>query len=194
MDLMESWIWPLLLLTVGLGLAVLEVFFTSAGILALASAAVLLAAVVVGFRQGPGIGMTILGLIVVVTPTVVILAFRWWPYTSMGKQVLLEVPRAEDVLPDDPDRRQLKGLVGRMGRAKCRMLPGGVVVIDGRTADAVSEGMAIEAGQPVRVIKVQANRLVVRPVEEETPTESAENPLERPIDSILGDAFQDPLA
>jgi membrane-bound ClpP family serine protease len=194
MDLMESWIWPLLLLTVGLGLAVLEVFFTSAGILALASAAVLLAAVVVGFQQGPGVGMTILGLIVVVTPTVVILAFRWWPHTSMGKQVLLEVPRAEDVLPDDADRRQLKGLVGRMGRAKCRMLPGGVVVIDGRTADAVSEGMAIEAGQQVRVIKVQANRLVVRPVEEETPTESAENPLERPIDSILGDAFQDPLA
>ena len=191
---MESWIWPLLLLTVGLGLAVLEVFFTSAGILALASAAVLLAAVVVGFQQGPGVGMTILGLIVVVTPTVVILAFRWWPHTSMGKQVLLEVPRAEDVLPDDADRRQLKGLVGRMGRAKCRMLPGGVVVIDGRTADAVSEGMAIEAGQQVRVIKVQANRLVVRPVEEETPTESAENPLERPIDSILGDAFQDPLA
>jgi membrane-bound ClpP family serine protease len=194
MDLMESWIWPLLLLTVGLGLAVLEVFFTSAGILALASAVVLLAAVAVGFQQGPGVGMTILGLIVVVTPTVVILAFRWWPHTSMGKQVLLEVPRAEDVLPDDPDRRQLKGLVGRMGRAKCRMLPGGVVAIDGRTADAVSEGMAIEAGQRVRVIKVQANRLVVRPVEEETPTESAENPLERPIDSILGDAFQDPLA
>ena len=74
------------------------------------------------------------------------------------------------------------------------MLPGGVVVVDGRTADAVSEGMAIEPGQRVRVIKVQANRLVVRPVEDETPTETAENPLERPIDSILGDAFQEPLA
>jgi membrane-bound ClpP family serine protease len=98
------------------------------------------------------------------------------------------------VLPDDPDRVHLKGLIGQLGRAKCRMLPGGIVVIDGRTADAVSEGMVIEAGQQVRVIKVQANRLVVRPVEDETPTESAENPLERPIDSILGDAFRDPLA
>jgi membrane-bound serine protease (ClpP class) len=194
MDLMEPWVWPLLLLAVGLGLAVLEVFFTSAGMLALLSAAVLLAAVVVAFLHGPGIGMTILGLIVVVTPTVVILAFRWWPYTYLGRQVLLEVPRAEDVLPDDPPRRQLKGLIGRLGRAKCRMLPGGVVAIDGRTADAVSEGMAIEPGQSVRVIKVQANRLVVRLVEEETPTQSAENPLDRPIDSILGDGFQDPLA
>jgi membrane-bound serine protease (ClpP class) len=191
---MEPWLWPVLLLTLGLGLALLEVFFTSAGILAFLSAAAMLAAVVMAFRQGPGIGVTILGIIVVVTPTVVILAFRWWPHTSMGKQVLLDVPRAEDVLPDDADRRQLKGLIGHVGRAKCKMLPGGIVVIDGRSVDAVSEGMAVEAGQRVRVIKVQANRLVIRPVEDEVPSESAENPLERPIDSILGDAFQDPLA
>ena len=105
---MEPWIWPLILLTVGLCLALLEVFVTTAGILALASAAMLVAAVIVGFHHGPGIGMTILGIIVVVTPTTVILAFRWWPHTSMGKQVLLDVPRAEDVLPDDADRRQLK--------------------------------------------------------------------------------------
>ncbi|MGA2069515.1 MAG: NfeD family protein [Thermoguttaceae bacterium] len=191
---MEPWIWPILLLTLGLGLAVLEVFFPSAGILPLFAAALMLAAVVMGFREGAGVGMTILGLIVVVTPTVIILAFRVWPHTSIGRQMLLEAPRAEDVLPDDPDRVHLKGLIGQLGRAKCRMLPGGIVVIDGRTADAVSEGMVIEAGQQVRVIKVQANRLVVRPVEDETPTESAENPLERPIDSILGDAFRDPLA
>jgi membrane-bound serine protease (ClpP class) len=191
---MEPWLWPVLLLTLGLGLALLEVFFTSAGILAFLSAAAMLAAVVMAFRQGPGMGVTILGAIVVVTPTVVILAFRWWPHTSMGKQVLLDVPRAEDVLPDDADRRQLKGFIGRVGRAKCKMLPGGVVVIDGRSVDAVSEGMAVEPGQRVRVIKVQANRLVIRPVEDEAPSESAENPLERPIDSILGDAFQDPLA
>ena len=83
--------------------------------------------------------------------------------------MLLTAPKAEDVLPDDPDRRHLKGLIGQIGRTKCAMFPGGVIAIDGRTVDAVSEGMAIEAGQPVRVIKVQANRVVVRPVKEETP-------------------------
>ncbi|MGD0899274.1 MAG: NfeD family protein [Thermoguttaceae bacterium] len=191
---MEPWIWPLLLLTLGLGLAVLEVFIPSGGILPLLAAAAMLAAVIVAFRQGPGVGATILGAMVVVTPTVVILAFRWWPHTSMGRQVLLEAPRAEDVLPDDPDRVHLKGMVGHVGRAKCKMLPGGVVVVDGRSVDAVSEGMAIEAGQRVRVLKVQANRLIVRPVEDETPSESVENPLDRPIDSILGETFEDPLA
>ena len=137
-------------------------------------------AVIMGFMQGPGAGLGILAAAVVGFPTIIVLAFRWWPATKMGKQVLLAAPKAEDVLPDDPDRRHLKGLVGHMGRTKCPMFPGGVITIDGRTVDAVSEGMAIESGQPVRVIKVQANRVVVRPVKEETPSETAEDPLQRP--------------
>jgi membrane-bound ClpP family serine protease len=187
---MEPWVWPVLLLVLGLGLAVLEVFFASAGILAFFSAACLLAAIFLGFRQGPVMGLVVLGIVVVGAPTIIILAFRWWPYTSMGKQVLLEAPTAKDVLPDDPERHQLKSMIGHIGRAACPMLPGGVVSVDGRTVDAVSEGTAIELGQRVRVVKVEANRLVVRPIEGESLSESAENPLERPIDDI-DDPFDD---
>ena len=190
---MDPWVWPVLLLIAGMGLAVMEVFFPSAGILAFLSFASMVAAVALGFLHGTGIGVTILGVSVIGVPTVIVLALRWWPHTSMGKQVLLEAPKAEDVLPDDPDRRQLKGLVGHVGRAKCKMLPGGIVAIDGRNVEAVSEGIAIELGQQVRVIKVQANRVVVRPMEGEVPSASAENPLERPIDSIVNDPFREPL-
>ena len=41
---MEPWVWAVLLLMLGIGLAVMEVFFTSAGILAVLSAMSLLAA------------------------------------------------------------------------------------------------------------------------------------------------------
>ena len=191
---MDYWVWAVLLLAIGLGLAVLEVLFTSAGILLVMSIAAIMGAIFMGFRQGAGVGMTILGVAVIGVPSIVALAFKWWPHTSMGKHVLLQAPTAEDVLPDDPDRIRLKTLIGQVGRAKCKMLPGGIVAIDGRSVEAVSEGMAIEAGQAVRVIKVQANRVVVRLVEEEVPTESSENPLERPIDSIAADPFQEPPA
>jgi membrane-bound ClpP family serine protease len=174
-----------------MGLALLEVFFTSAGILAFLSAAAMLGAVIMGFQQGPRTGLAILGAGVVGLPTVVILAFRWWPKTAMGKRVLLASPKSEDVLPDELGRRRLKGLIGRVGRAKCKMLPGGVIAIDGRSVEAVSEGMAIEAGQAVRVIKVQANRVVVRPVEEETPSATAKDPLERPVDMVVPDPFNE---
>ena len=190
---MEIWIWPILLLALGLGLAFLEVFFPTAGILAFFSGAAMLGAILLGFRSSPYVGLTMTGAAVLGVPALISLGFKWWPHTSVGKQVLLDAPRAEDVLPDDPQRRYLKGLIGRLGRARCRMLPGGAVVIDGQTLDATSEGMVIEAGQTVRVIKIESNRLVVRAVDEEILPPAAENPLDRPIDSISSDPFGEPL-
>lgn len=190
---MDYWIWPILLLVLGLGLAFLEVFFPTAGILAFFAGAAFLGSILLGFHYGSGLGLTMTAGVVVGIPLLISLAFRLWPRTSVGKAVLLDAPKAEDVLPDDPLRRQLKGLIGRLGRAKCRMLPSGVVAIDGQTLDAMSEGMVIEAGQTVRVIKVEANRLVVRAVDEEIPSPAAENPLERPIDTIADDPFGEPL-
>jgi membrane-bound serine protease (ClpP class) len=190
---MEFWFWPILLLAVGLAIAFLEIFFPTGGILAFFSGAALLGAVLLGFKSGTSVGLTVTAVVVIGVPSLIGLGFRWWPHTYVGRQVLLEVPRAEDVLPDEPQRRQLKGLVGRVGRAKCRMLPSGVVSVDGQTLDATSEGMVIEAGQTVRVIKIESNRLVVRAVENEMPTSTAENPLERPIDSIATDPFGEPL-
>ncbi len=37
------------------------------------------------------------------------------------------------------------------------------MVIEGRTIDAVSEGMAIEAGQLVRVVQVRGMEVIVQP-------------------------------
>ncbi len=190
---MDIWIWPILLLALGLGLAVMEVFFPTAGILAFFAGSALLGAVLLGFRKSPTVGLTMTAATVIGVPTLISLGFRWWPHTYFGRQVLLDVPRAEDVLPDADQRRQLKNLVGRIGRAKCRMLPSGAVTVDGQTLDATSEGMVIEAGQTVRIIKIESNRLVVRVVEGEISTPAAENPLDRPIDSIAADPFGEPL-
>jgi membrane protein implicated in regulation of membrane protease activity len=107
--------------------------------------------------------------------------------------VLLKVPTSEEVLPDDPDRRRLKELVGQVGRAKSKMLPSGAVEIGGRTVDALSEGMAVDPGQMVRVIEVRGTRVVVRPVEAEAPA-AADGDLARPIDTVGLNPFEDPLA
>jgi membrane-bound serine protease (ClpP class) len=188
---MDAWIWSILLLVLGLALAFLEIFFPTAGILAFFSGSALLGAILLGFRTNTGVGLTMTAAVVIGVPSLISLGFRWWPHTYFGRQVLLDAP--EDVLPDEIQRRQLKGLIGRLGRAKCRMLPSGVVSVDGRTLDATSEGMVIEAGQTVRIIKIESNRLVVRAVEGEVPSSTSENPLERPIDSIAADPFGEPL-
>ncbi len=185
------WVWAILLLVLGIGLAVLELFIPSAGILCVLAAASVVGAVIMGFRQGPIMGFSILVAAVVGLPAMLVLALKYWPRTAMGRRVLLAAPKSEEVLPDDPSLRALKAMVGRVGRAKSRMLPAGIISIDGRTIDALSEGTPIDPGQAVRVIEVRGNRVVVRRVEEETPSQSAENPLERPINSVVPDPFEE---
>ena len=71
------------------------------------------------------------------------------------------------------------------------MLPAGAIIIEGQTVDAVSEGMPIEEGRLVRVIEVKGNRVVVRPIEEETPDQPTEDPLGKPVDTVGPDPFDE---
>jgi membrane-bound serine protease (ClpP class) len=177
---MHFWIWAILLLVFGAGLALLEVFITSAGILGVLAALSLVAAVVLGFYESALTGFLILLIEAIGMPTLVILAFKYWPKTAIGKRILLAPPKSEDVLPDDPVKQQLKDMVGKLGRAKSKLLLSGVIAIDGQTVDAVSESQPVEAGETVRVIQVRGNRVVVRPVDEAEI--SAASPLERTYD------------
>ena len=159
---MDPWVWAVLLLVSGIGLAVLEIFFPSAGILGFLSASSILASIILGFTHSPTAGFIILAVAVGGVPTAIVLGFKWWPHTAMGRRVMLISPRSEDVLPNDPKTEHLKSLVGQIAETRCKMLPSGAVVIEGRTVDAISEGMPIEAGQQVRVIEVKGGRVVVR--------------------------------
>lgn len=190
----HHWVLPVLLLTLGAGLVVLEVFFPSAGILGFLAACSILAAILVGFMQGPVIGFIVLSVAVVGLPVVVILAFKYWPRTAMGRRVLLFSPDSDEVLPEDPQIDHLRSIIGQVAETKCKMLPAGAITLEGRTVDAVSEGMPIEAGKLVRIIEVRANRVVVRPLDEEELSESAEDPLRRPIDAVVPDPFDDEQA
>jgi membrane-bound ClpP family serine protease len=184
------WVLALLLLMAGLAFAAMEVFLPSGGILGFLATCSIVAAVVVGFTDGrPWVGFSILATAVFGVPAVIVLALKWWPSTPLGRRMLLHAPEGEQVLPDSPRRRGLRELVNRVGVAKCKMLPGGVVTIDGRNVDAVSEGIAIDAGQRVRVIQVRGTRVVVRPVDDASSSDP--DPLARPIDTVGSDPFDE---
>src|SRR5438876_4557869 len=161
---MDAATWAFLLLLLGLVFLVLEFFVPSGGALAVLCALSLLAAIIVGFNAGPWTGLVILLTVCVVVPSASAAAVRWWPDTPFGKLILIQRPKSSDeVLPETIAYRGLKGLVGRRGTAKGLMLPSGMVLIDGKTYDAVSEGVAIEGGHAVIVVGVSTQRLIVRP-------------------------------
>ena len=156
--------WAILLLLLGLVFLVLEFFIPSGGSLAVMCALSFLAAIIVGFMAGPGPGATVLLAVCVIVPTAVGAAVKWWPDTPIGKLVLIQRPRTSDeVLPETVAYRGLKDLVGRRGKSKGLMVPSGIVLIDGKTYDAVSEGMPIEPGEQIIVVHISTQRLVVRP-------------------------------
>ena len=192
---MEPLIWPILLLLVGLALVVAEVMVPSGGILGFLSFAAILTAVILSFHEGgKEVGLIFILVTLVLVPTLIAAGFRYWPYTPMGKRLLLDIPTSADVLPDSPELRALRDLVGKTGVAKSLMLPSGAVAIEGRTIDAVSEGMPIEAGQNVRVVAVQGNVVVVRPADEPAAPAKPDDVLGQSLESLGLDSFQEPLA
>ena len=198
---MEPLVWAALLLLLGMLLVMLEVFVPTAGVLGFLSVASILAGIGLAFYNGGlTVGFGFLFGTAVVLPIVLALAFRWFPETPVGRRLLPGLPTSEDVLPDNEERRTLRGLLGKVGQAKSAMLPSGAIVVEGRIINAVSEGVPIEAGQNVRVIEVRGGRVVVRPLEEgesaqpKPPPSSADDILSRPIDSLGIDLPEDPLA
>ncbi len=191
---MDPLFWSSLLLLIGLLLVVGEVFVPTGGLLGFLAVLAVLASVVVAFlNRGLETGLIFLSITAVTVPITLALAFRYWPKTPMGKRLLLEPQRADEALPDSPQRRKLRDLVGKVGKADTMMLPSGGVTVLGMSIDAVSEGMAIEAGQRVRVTAVRGNRVVVRPVadDDDEVARPAGDILSTPIESLGIDPFDD---
>lgn len=191
---MDPLVWAALLLALGLALAILEFFVPSGGILGVAAAMALLAANGMAFRSGAGTGLGFLAITVLGLPLLISMALKIWPNTPMGRRLLLGAPTPDEVLPDTDQRRKLKGLVGKVGRAKSLMMPSGAIEIEGQTIDAMSEGMAIDPGTPVRIVEVHGLRVIVRPTRDEPAPRQPDDPLARPIDTIGADPFDEPLA
>jgi len=161
---------------------VLDIFVPSGGIFAFLAVCAIIGAIWLGFSQGSAVGVAVLAGAVFGTLIVVILGLKYWPATSLGKRMLLQVPSSEEVLPENSPRRALEGLVGRVGRAKSKMLPSGIISVDGATLDAISEGLPIEEGQRVKVIEVRGNRVVVQGLADEPPGPSEKDILAQPVD------------
>jgi membrane-bound ClpP family serine protease len=160
---MNTLLWVAVLLLLGLGVMVLEVFVPSGGILGLVSILALVAGIATAFLSlGALAGLIAIAIVLVAVPAVLGLALRWFPETPLGRRVMPPPPDAADLVPAADRRRRARDLVGRAGRVVDQLVPWGRVEIDGVAIDAVSEGGAIDAGTAVEVVAAQGTAVVVR--------------------------------
>jgi len=173
---MNTLVWVLALLLIGLAVMVLEVFVPSGGVLGFLSVVAILAAIVMAFvQQGMVFGLAVVGIAFVAVPAVLALAFRWFPDTPLGRRVLPPPPKPDEVLPDAEWRRTLRGLVGRRGHTTSELVPWGTVEINGVRCDAMSECGPVPQHAAVEVTGVQGGAVVVRTAIEPPAAAAAES-------------------
>jgi membrane-bound serine protease (ClpP class) len=182
---MDPLILALVLIVVGLAVICLEMFIPSAGMLGVLAALLILSGIVSSFFHSAMAGAIVLALTCLTLPVLIALAIKIWPSTPIGKKILIGAMTEQDVLPQGDIHEQLKPLIGRRGVAKTKMLPSGIIVIDDRNYDAISDGFAIEPGTPVEVISIRTKRAVVRPVDaDEPPNANRDDVLSQPIEQL----------
>jgi membrane-bound ClpP family serine protease len=190
--------WAFLLLAIGLFVVVLELFLPSAGILGVFAGALILSSIVLGFMDSLKSGALVLMIAVIALPSLLGAMVKIWPHTPLGKLILLKDLKPDDVLPNRPRHEWLANLEGQLGIAKTKMLPSGIVVINGEKYDAISEGFAIEIDDPVIVTAVRENRIYVQPYDA-TVEDASELPardrdiLSQPIEELGLESLDEPL-
>lgn len=151
-----------LLLISGVLLLCVEVFVPG-GILGTIGIGLMIWAVAEGYRTlGSETGTYLLIGVMIFFGVALYLWVRFFPRSPFGRWMSLGATAKGFRAAED----KLEELMGREGTARSPLRPAGVVDIDGRRVDVVTEGGMIGSGARVRVVEVEGNRVVVRKVDD----------------------------
>lgn len=154
--------WSILLLGLGLVIVMLEVFIPSAGLLGILAAAAIISGAVVAWRAEPGVFSTYIAMAAAMIPVVIIGGLKLFPKTPIGRQMTL-AGSTFDLKDATAGGTQYDQLRGKEGVAETTLRPAGKAMIDGWLVDVTTRGEMIERGLPVRVVRVEGNRVFVAP-------------------------------
>jgi membrane-bound serine protease (ClpP class) len=158
----------LLLLALGVGLLGIELFilpgFGVTGFLGIGAILGSLTMTLVGsgatYEAMAWAAFRVLGSVLVAI-VMGLIAFRFLPRLPVGRRLVLETALPVDAgFASAPVTDQ--SWLGKKGAADTTLRPAGIARIEGMRVDVVTEGEYVEAGEPIEVIRVDGNRIVVR--------------------------------
>lgn len=184
-----------MMVALGTGFLICEVFIPSAGILTIASIICYLVATFCAWRGWYQAGATtwwwgyVFGMVILL-PTTISGAVYIFPRTSYGKAVLAVPQSLEELTPFQEEQARLSGLINSRGQTSTMFSPGGMVQIGHEKFHAESDGTLIDAGQDVVVVGVKSNRLIVMAAEvHDSIAESAANPKTAAVNELPNAEF-----
>jgi membrane-bound serine protease (ClpP class) len=156
--------YAVLLAVIGLLAVIVELFVPAAGLIGLIGLACMIGGVSMSFfHYGTLTGMIFLISLLIITPTIIILWFRRFPRSLVGKKLILFNPgeRPGEAQPESPPPSPL---IGKTGMVLTDLRPSGTVEVEGKKYSVVTAGEFLAAGKTVKVVKVYGNRIEVREV------------------------------
>lgn len=117
----------------------------------------LIASIYIAFSElGTAAGFITLAVVIIVAPAMIYYFFK----SRTGKKMILEKNIEGKV--DFIDLNKVK--VGDIGKSIGRLAPSGKVKVNGEVAEAQSTGVFIDHNTPIRVVKINSNKLIVEQV------------------------------
>lgn len=154
----------ILLLIVGIALIITE-FFVAGGIIGLIGAGAVLGSL---FISGANIGHMSLsiGIAFLVSMIASVILFKFIGTERGLFRHLILTDRTTSELGYVSSKNRLE-LIGVEGATVTPLRPSGTALFDGERLDVISEGNFVEANEPVKVVKVEGSRIVVRELKKE---------------------------
>ncbi|MCA9014867.1 MAG: hypothetical protein KDA77_05995 [Planctomycetaceae bacterium] len=184
----------ILALVVTLMLFVAEIFVPSGGLIAVLAltcmAGSVWAAWMAWWETSPSLWWTYIASVVILIPTTLGYAVRFFPNTSWGKKIIHEVPTLEEVTGFQEETEHLRSLIGKTGKTQTLLNPSGFVLVNHERLHCESQGMIIDAQTEVEVIAVEGTRLVVKVKKQpRAETKSPESNTSQSGDAVAGETL-----
>lgn len=154
----------ILLFLAGIALFILELYTPGIGVFGIAGLACIFASIF--FTLGGGLAaLNILAISLVIAVIAFLVILRWLPSSKLWERLILK--DSEHTVQGYVSGLDYSEYLNKTGIVSTLLRPAGVIELEGRLLDVVSEGQFIEPGKRVKVVSVTGNRIVVRPVSSE---------------------------
>ncbi|PAW79764.1 MAG: hypothetical protein B9S32_00105 [Verrucomicrobia bacterium Tous-C9LFEB] len=152
-----TWEWIPILVVLGAALIWFEIFVPGM-VLAASGTLCLVASVILTFKlYGPLLGIALLAFEILAFIVIASRWVAWFPKTKMGREVVLHTASGTAAQVDNKE-----ALLQQSGVTISICRPSGIAEFAKQRYDVISEGSFLAAGQTVKVVAVEGNKIIVR--------------------------------
>ncbi len=153
-------IFIVVLLSLGLFFIFLELFVPG-GIVGSIGAILMGTAIIMCFNHyGASTGVAVFLGSCVFTVIAVVLFIKIFPHTAEGKWIIMSDTLVK-AKGSHSDTNAHESLIGVEGISESQLRPAGIATLNGERLDVMTEGDFVEPNTPIRVLRVDGNRIVV---------------------------------